>query len=99
MVMETSRSVGVGIICASPPSADGLHANLQRLAEHPRSGGRDDAAPRLSAAMNEPRSTILVVEDDRHTRTFLADNLAAAGHGPIAPRTPVGRAHVPNPTT
>lgn len=34
--------------------------------------------------MNEPRSTILVVEDDRFTRTFLADNLAADGYEPIA---------------
>ena len=33
--------------------------------------------------MTEPRSTILVVEDDRHTRTFLADNLAADGFEPI----------------
>jgi len=33
--------------------------------------------------MNEHRSTILVVEDDRHTRTFLADNLAADGFEPI----------------
>lgn len=33
--------------------------------------------------MNEPRSTILVVEDDRPTRTFLADNLAADGYEPI----------------
>lgn len=34
--------------------------------------------------MTEHRSTILVVEDDRHTRTFLADNLAADGYEPIA---------------
>jgi DNA-binding response OmpR family regulator len=34
--------------------------------------------------MNEPRFTILVVEDDRHTLTFLADNLAADGYEPIA---------------
>jgi DNA-binding response OmpR family regulator len=34
--------------------------------------------------MNEQRSTILLVEDDRHTRTFLADNLAADGYEPIA---------------
>lgn len=34
--------------------------------------------------MNEPRSTILVVEDDRHTRSFLADNLAADGYEPLA---------------
>ena len=33
--------------------------------------------------MTEPRSTILVVEDDRPTRTFLADNLAADGYEPI----------------
>jgi DNA-binding response OmpR family regulator len=30
--------------------------------------------------MNEPRSTILIVEDDRATRTFLADNLSADGY-------------------
>jgi DNA-binding response OmpR family regulator len=30
--------------------------------------------------MNEPRSTILIVEDDRATRTFLADNLTADGY-------------------
>jgi DNA-binding response OmpR family regulator len=34
--------------------------------------------------MNEQRPTILVVEDDRPTRTFLADNLAADGYEPIA---------------
>ncbi len=33
--------------------------------------------------MTDQRSTILVVEDDRHTRTFLADNLAADGYEPI----------------
>lgn len=33
--------------------------------------------------MNEQRSTILIVEDDRHTRSFLADNLAADGYDPI----------------
>jgi DNA-binding response OmpR family regulator len=33
--------------------------------------------------MNEPRPTLLIVEDDRHTRTFLADNLAADGFEPI----------------
>lgn len=33
--------------------------------------------------MTEQRSTILIVEDDRHTRTFLADNLAADGFEPI----------------
>lgn len=33
--------------------------------------------------MNEQRPTILVVEDDRHTRTFLADNLAADGYEPL----------------
>ena len=37
--------------------------------------------------MNEPRPTILVVEDDRHTRTFLADNLAADGFEPIGAAT------------
>lgn len=30
--------------------------------------------------MNDPRFTILIVEDDRTTRTFLADNLAADGY-------------------
>jgi DNA-binding response OmpR family regulator len=34
--------------------------------------------------MTEQRHTILIVEDDRHTRTFLADNLAADGFDPIA---------------
>ncbi|HKG40457.1 MAG TPA: response regulator transcription factor [Conexibacter sp.] len=33
--------------------------------------------------MTEQRSTILIIEDDRHTRTFLADNLAADGFEPI----------------
>ncbi len=37
--------------------------------------------------MNEQRSTILVVEDDRCTRTFLADNLAADGYEPIPAET------------
>lgn len=34
----------------------------------------------LSAAMNDERPTILIVEDDRSTRTFLADNLTADGY-------------------
>jgi DNA-binding response OmpR family regulator len=38
---------------------------------------------RLTAAMRDQRPTILLVEDDRHTRTFLADNLAADGYEPI----------------
>lgn len=33
--------------------------------------------------MTDQPHTILVVEDDRHTRTFLADNLAADGYEPI----------------
>jgi DNA-binding response OmpR family regulator len=33
--------------------------------------------------MNDERSTILVVEDDRPTRVFLADNLAADGYEPL----------------
>src|SRR6266511_1885412 len=45
--------------------------------------GRIRAASPLRAAMNEPRPTILIVEDDRHTRAFLADNLAADGFEPI----------------
>lgn len=34
----------------------------------------------LRAAMTDDRSTILVVEDDRNTRSFLVDNLAADGY-------------------
>ncbi len=34
--------------------------------------------------MNDERSTILIVEDDRKTRAFLADNLAADGYAPLA---------------
>src|SRR5215218_2098487 len=48
-----------------------------------RRRGRILAVPRLRTAMTEQRSTILIVEDDRHTRTFLADNLAADGFEPI----------------
>jgi DNA-binding response OmpR family regulator len=33
--------------------------------------------------MNDDRFTILIVEDDRKTRTFLADNLAADGFEPL----------------
>jgi DNA-binding response OmpR family regulator len=36
---------------------------------------------------DEPRSTILIVEDDRATRTFLADNLAADGYATLAAAT------------
>jgi DNA-binding response OmpR family regulator len=36
---------------------------------------------------DEPRSTILIVEDDRATRTFLAENLAADGYAPLAAAT------------
>jgi DNA-binding response OmpR family regulator len=45
------------------------------------------AAVRIGAAMNAQRSTILVVEDDRSTRTFLADNLAADGYEPLIAAT------------
>jgi len=37
--------------------------------------------------MNDERSTILIVEDDRQTRTFLADNLAADGYEPLVSGT------------
>jgi DNA-binding response OmpR family regulator len=37
--------------------------------------------------MNDERSTILVVEDDRQTRAFLVDNLTADGYAPIAAAT------------
>lgn len=37
--------------------------------------------------MNDERSTILLVEDDRATRTFLADNLLADGYTPLAATT------------
>jgi DNA-binding response OmpR family regulator len=37
--------------------------------------------------MNDQRSTILIVEDDRRTRAFLADNLAADGYQLIAAAT------------
>jgi DNA-binding response OmpR family regulator len=37
--------------------------------------------------MNDERFTILIAEDDRATRTFLADNLAADGYAPIAAST------------
>lgn len=37
--------------------------------------------------MNEPQHTILVVEDDGPTRSFLADNLAADGYEPIGAAT------------
>ncbi len=33
--------------------------------------------------MNEPRFTILIVEDDRATRTYIGDNLAADGYEPL----------------
>ncbi|ADB52206.1 two component transcriptional regulator, winged helix family [Conexibacter woesei DSM 14684] len=37
----------------------------------------------LRRPMNDERSTILVVEDDRQTRKFLADNLKADGYEPL----------------
>lgn len=37
-------------------------------------------AQALRGAMNDTRPTILVVEDDRNTRSFLVDNLAADGY-------------------
>jgi DNA-binding response OmpR family regulator len=37
--------------------------------------------------MNDDRPTILIVEDDRTTRSFLADNLAADGYEPLAVET------------
>jgi DNA-binding response OmpR family regulator len=41
--------------------------------------GANRGRPAPLAPMNDERSTILVVEDDAATRTFLADNLAADG--------------------
>ena len=35
--------------------------------------------------MDAERSTILIVEDDAATRTFLADNLRADGYEPLPP--------------
>src|SRR5436853_870218 len=60
-----------------------LAARLQQRSADRLRRGRIDGPPQLRAAMNEPRPTILIVEDDRHTRTFLADNLSADGFEPI----------------
>lgn len=37
--------------------------------------------------MSDPNATLLIVEDDRLTRTFLAEHLAADGYDPLAAGT------------
>jgi DNA-binding response OmpR family regulator len=46
-------------------------------------GGREMRAADLVASMSDEPATILVVEDDDATRTFLADNLCADGYEPL----------------
>ena len=46
-------------------------------------GGEHFGARNLVAVMNDAAATILVVEDDDATRTFLADNLSADGYEPL----------------
>jgi DNA-binding response OmpR family regulator len=67
--------VGVGIIGASPPSPLRLNGNLH--------GGAKIRPPGPRAIVRRPSHRILIVEDDRVTRTFLADNLVADGHEPL----------------
>src|SRR5436309_16071006 len=42
--------------------------------------GGDSRPPQAISGMEPARATILVIEDHRPTRTFLADNLSADGH-------------------
>jgi DNA-binding response OmpR family regulator len=49
-----------------------------------RNRGRSVTVAPVRRGMTNERSTILVVEDDRATRTFLADNLTADGYELIA---------------
>src|SRR5215831_16547804 len=46
-------------------------------------GGREGWRTHLVEAMSDDAATILVVEDDDATRTFLADNLCADGYEPL----------------
>src|SRR5579875_1845636 len=43
-------------------------------------GGVIEPAQKTISGMEPARATILVIEDHRPTRTFLADNLSADGH-------------------
>src|SRR5215210_6650701 len=61
---------GVGIISSTPPPADGLQWTLQP--------GAKSGPHRLQVGVDTPTS-VLVIEDDDATRSFLADNLAADG--------------------
>jgi DNA-binding response OmpR family regulator len=70
---RTGAAAAVGILGAIPSRAAGLNGTLQRPGEKSR-----DAA--TSAGMTHDADTILVVEDDAATRTFLADNLTADGY-------------------
>src|SRR5947208_1856813 len=48
-----------------------------------RRGGANFRARAPRIGMDDERSTILIVEDDDATRTFLADNLCADGYEPL----------------
>ena len=65
--------MGVGIIWGIPARPQGLNAMLQW-------GGVRIRRSRLCVDMEPRPATILIVEDHRATRTFLADNLAADGY-------------------
>src|SRR4051812_5383764 len=82
------RRMGCTRTCRRPPPrARRIATDRRPLAAARRRRGRIAAVAQLRAAMTEPRSTILLVEDDRPTRTFLADNLAADGYEPIGAAT------------
>jgi DNA-binding response OmpR family regulator len=63
------------MICRIPARSHGLKPMLQ--------GGRIHALRRLYRSVDPTPATILVIEDHKATRTFLADNLCADGYEPL----------------
>src|SRR5919197_1738648 len=82
-----ARAGAVGILRPIPASAQALNVNLQRSGAlwglgvpGVATGARTAAPAPIRSMTGDAPATILVVEDDAATRTFLADNLTADGY-------------------
>ena len=74
-----SKAAHRSIPCSRPGrSARGCQRSISRVA--PKGTRTRLARPRAAMSTADPAATILLVEDDAPTRTFLADNLTADGY-------------------